>query len=98
MLAIIKNAIENRQCLNIFYAPGARLIEPHCLGCGAKNQLLLRAFQISGASESGEHANWKLFLVDKIGNIDGNGGPFDGPRPQYNPDDRVMKGGIISRL
>ena len=98
MLEVIKNAIDNRKSLKIFYEPGDRLIEPHVLGYSKNQDILLRCFQSEGASASNEHQNWKLLRVDKIGSIEPSGSSFDGPRQGYNPNDKIMKGGIIARL
>lgn len=91
-------AIRQRKRIHLVYEPGLRLIEPHCFGESANGDLLLRAYQVSGASAGGEHVNWKLFRVDRITSANDAGEVFDGPRPQYNPDDRVMKRRIIARL
>jgi hypothetical protein len=95
---IIESAIARRQCLKFDYPPGMRLIEPHVLGRSSRGDYLLRAYQVSGASASGEHEHWKLFRLDRANGIDGTVEAFPGPRPQYNPDDSAMKGGIIGRL
>jgi predicted DNA-binding transcriptional regulator YafY len=94
----LKSAITNRKVLRIKYAPGARLIEPHCLGRSKDGNILLRAFQTEGASESGEHVNWKLLRVDRMSTFEDTGKTFAGPRPQYNPADKAMKGGVIASL
>lgn len=94
----ITDAIRNRHRLNISYEPGGRVIEPHVLGYSSKGKLLLRAFQVSGASASGEPHQWKLFRLDRMARANDNGEVFDGPRPHYNPDDSAMRGGIIVRL
>ena len=94
----IKTSIDSKKRLWIDYPPGRRLIEPHVLGFSRASSKLLRAFQVEGASSSGEHENWKLFTVDKVQGIEDSGQTFNGPRPGYNPDDSAMKGGIISRL
>ncbi len=98
MLASIQAAIENHRVLNVDYDPGWRVIEPHCLGRGRQGQLLLRAFQTSGASASGEHINWKLFRLDRMRAANDGGEGFSGPRPLYNANDSAMKGGIIACL
>ncbi|TNE42726.1 MAG: WYL domain-containing protein [Alphaproteobacteria bacterium] len=98
MANTIENAIHNKLRLRIYYPPGERIIEPHCYGIGSKGQHLLRAYQVSGASASHEREHWKLFRLDKMGDAEPNGETFDGPRPGYNPDDPVMKRGIIARL
>jgi len=77
-------AIENRYVLRVIYG-GERVIEPHCYGVSPGGNELLRAFQTSGYSESGESFGWKLFRMDKMGSIEGTGETFAGPRPGYNP-------------
>jgi predicted DNA-binding transcriptional regulator YafY len=94
----IADAIRNKRCLKIFYAPGERLVEPHTLGLGKDSQILLRAYQIAGASSSGEPEHWKLLRVDRIGNIEPGTGSSSAPRPGYKKNDPVMKGGIIAEL
>lgn len=98
MKSVIVHAIHERRVLRVNYPPGERLIEPHCLGLSADGDLLLRAFQIGGASASNEHHDWKLFRLDRLASANDGGQAFPGPRPLYNPNDRVMKGGIIARL
>lgn len=97
-LDLLTNAIKNRKIIRISYSPGERLIEPHCLGRSKDGNLLLRAYQVGGASESGEHVNWKLFRLDRMSEPEDGGGNFAGPRPDYNPHDKAMKGGIIASL
>lgn len=98
MLDRLKNAIEKRQRLEIYYDPGTRIIEPHTLGFSGAHNELLRAFQVSGASASGEHKDWKLFRVDQIKAANDNGETFDQPRVGYKKGDKAMKGGIIREL
>ena len=98
MDAIIANAIRNRERLNFTYWPGDRLVEPHALGWSSNGDLLLRAYQVEGESESGEHENWKLFRVDRADAASGSGDRFQGPRPGYKRSDSAMKGGIIEQL
>lgn len=96
--AAIVAAIESRACLRINYDPGDRLIEPHAFGRGKDGQLLLRAYQVSGASASGEHEHWKLFRVDRVRNIESTDQQAVAPRPGYKRGDRAMTGGIIAEL
>jgi predicted DNA-binding transcriptional regulator YafY len=94
----IKNAILNRKRMTINYDPGERVIEPHALGYSKDGNILLRAYQLSGASASGEHEHWKLFRIDRMDGAGGNSEGFDGPRPGYKKGDKAMKGGIIAEL
>lgn len=98
MRAKIVAAIQSRHRLKINYPPGQRVVEPHALGRSKDGNLLLRAYQTGGASESGEPVEWKLFRLDRMASADDLGEEFDGPRPLYNPNDPAMKGGIIARL
>lgn len=98
MIATIQNAIETREVLEIDYFPGIRVIEPHSLGHSADGKVLLRAYQTSGASESGEHANWKLFRMDRAGYVSPTGETFSGPRSGYKRGDKAMKGGVTAQL
>jgi predicted DNA-binding transcriptional regulator YafY len=98
MLAILVAAIEGRRLVSIWYDPGVRVIEPHAVGYGPDGQVLLRAFQVAGASESGQPIHWKLFRLDRITDAKLNGRSFKKPRPQYRRDDPVMTRGIIAQV
>lgn len=95
---IITSAISARRRLAVRYFPGARLIEPHALGIGSSGQMLLRAFQVSGESASGEYINWKLLRVDRVEFIAVTEEVFVGPRPEYKRGDKAMTRGIIREL
>ncbi|MBL8589398.1 MAG: hypothetical protein JNK46_12775 [Methylobacteriaceae bacterium] len=98
MLELLTKAIAERRIVSLDYDPGLRLIEPHCIGRSSAGEFLLRAFQVSGDSASGEHENWKLFRLDKARMMQLTNDHFAGARPEYNPNDKHMKGGIIARL
>lgn len=98
MLELVKSAIEGRKTLIIDYHPGVRNVEPHAVGYSSSGDILIRAYQTSGASASGEHVNWQLFRLDRANGVDDGGDVFDGPRPEYRRDDSAMKGGIIAQL
>tara|TARA_R110002124_G_scaffold272675_1_gene441876 strand:- start:52 stop:348 length:297 start_codon:yes stop_codon:yes gene_type:complete len=98
MVSILKDAIQRQNRLEIQYSLGRRVIEPHTLGRGRDGRLLLRAYQVSGVSASGESAGWKLMHVDRIGGVPSTSGSFDGPRSGYKTSDSVMVGGIIAEV
>ena len=98
MFTVIRDAIRRRHLLLINYDPGHRIVEPHAFGESKDGNQLLRAFQVSGASLSNEHVNWKLFRVDRAISISLHTETFNGPRPDYNRDDKAMKGRIIEQL
>jgi predicted DNA-binding transcriptional regulator YafY len=98
MNSLIVEAIQNHRLMRLNYDPGERTIEPHAYGEGKDGQELLRAFQVSGASASGEHVNWKLFRVDRINGLALLENTFPGPRPEYKRDDKAMKRRIYCQL
>ncbi len=97
-IAFLARAIRERMVVRIRYAPGWREIEPHVLGYSAQNDVLLRAFQRSGASTSAAPIHWKIFRVDRIGEVEATGRTFDGPAEGYAPRDPIMHGRIIAQL
>ncbi|SDT28530.1 hypothetical protein [Bradyrhizobium canariense] len=98
MRELLEAAINECKLVNIWYEPGTRSIECHALGYGSAGQILLRAFQIDGASASNEHVNWKLFRLDRMRDVELTIFEFDGPRPEYKLNDRAMTRGIICQL
>lgn len=98
MREVLVEAIRARLLVTIWYPPGSRTIEPHALGFGSQGQLLLRAFQVEGASASGESENWKLFRLDRMEDCSPGSASFVGPRSDYKRNDRAMKGGILAQL
>ncbi len=83
-------AITNRRLLSAFYEGGSRTIEPYCHGFSKSDDELLRAFQISGFSQSGESTGWKLFRLDRLEAISVLDRGF-APRAGYNPDDPAIR-------
>ena len=67
---VISSAIENSKVLIVRYSAGEREVEPYTLGIGTSGNLLLRAYQRAGASESGFREGWKLFKVDEFVSVD----------------------------
>lgn len=94
----LRDAINERRMIELNYDPGYRLVEPHAYGLSSQGNELLRAYQIEGASASGEPRNWKLFRVDRITGFEVLGERFDDSRPGYRPGDSAMKGGILAEL
>ena len=98
MLSVLIAAIEGRRLVSVWYDPGVRVVEPHALGYGSDGQLLLRAFQVAGASISDQPFHWKLFRLDRMRDARLNGKSFRKPRPEYQRDDCVMTLGIIAQI
>jgi len=90
MKRIICDAIESRSELRFSYHGGTRKAEPHCYGVGKDGDELLRAYQTSGFSSSGNHRGWKLLQVSEMKSITLSGAVFERPRRGYNRDDPAM--------
>jgi predicted DNA-binding transcriptional regulator YafY len=93
---VIIDAIRNKKVLVIYYSGdepggrGLRYIEPVCFGYSKKNNPVLRAWDMEGASHRavlGEKPlpSWRFFKIDKIDSIQPTGENFDTIRPNYNP-------------
>jgi predicted DNA-binding transcriptional regulator YafY len=91
----IKKSIEKKQVCTIYYTGdepggrGLREIEPVCLGYSKGNNLVLRAWDKTGASHTGYLGTqplpgWRLFRVDKITMYKPLRLNFNEPRPNYN--------------
>lgn len=67
----IEQAIEKKQRVRIFYrgdeesVAGYRNIEPYVLGLSSADNLIVRAWQINGVTDT-DSPGWKTFRVDKI--------------------------------
>lgn len=84
----IEHAISNKKVVTFHYDGMPRVVEPHLLGTTKTGNLALRAYQIGGYSSSGV-LSWKLFLVEKMSNIQVLNDDFV-ERPDYNPYDKGM--------
>jgi molybdenum cofactor cytidylyltransferase len=87
----ICQAIRTRTTLEFTYDGNYRVVEPHVLGTTAKGNVVLRAFQVGGASASGPLDAWRLFDVALMTNLRATPNKFTGPRPGYNPVDPAMR-------
>lgn len=94
----ICEAIREHRVLQLNYHWGHRVVEPHTYGLNDNGHELLRVYQVSGASESGEHRGWKLLRVDEIRGLQILDEQFQGPRPGYNRGDRAMDQAIYCQL
>ena len=65
MNQLIIDAVNARKCLELRYHGYSRIVEPHAYGRD-KDGEVLRCYQTSGGSVSGERAGWKLLKVREI--------------------------------
>lgn len=66
MNSIITEAITQRRVLELRYHGYSRVVEPYAYGRDKGGDELLRCYQISGGSESGERSGWKLLKVRDV--------------------------------
>lgn len=103
----LENAIKRRQVCVIYYTgdipggPGLRTIEPVALGRSKRGNLVVRAWDIEGASHTAYLGTqplpgWRLFRLDKIASFKPTPDIYNEPRPNYNFNgDRSMKDVIV---
>jgi len=83
----IKTAIQGKAQLTFTYDGFQRVVELHTYGVDTKGHTALRAYQVSGGSESGEYVGWKLFHVDQMRQVSIASNHFLAPRPKYKRGD-----------
>lgn len=59
-------AIDEKKVLQLDYGGWTRLVEVHAVGVSTAGNPVLRGWQLTGGSQSGGHAGWKLFDLDKV--------------------------------
>ena len=89
MNATILEAIQEQLVLELRYHGHSRFVEPHAYGRDKDGDEILRCFQISGGSESGEQIGWKLLKVREAFSLDLTRESFT-PRPEYRRNDKAM--------
>lgn len=107
-LGDIQDSIKKRIVVTIYYdgdipgGKGYRRIEPVCVGYSKAGNLVVRAWDIDGASHTasiGEKPlpGWRLFRADKIFTYQPTQDTFNEVRPNYNPNgDKSMERVIIN--
>lgn len=107
----VADAIQNKDVVFIYYSGdetinrGYRTIEPFVLGVSTAGNLVLRAWQQNGATDTGnapkrpndEIPGWRLFRIDGITSMAKTLRKFEADqpylnshRPNYNPQDKQM--------
>ncbi len=85
---LICEAIKNRKVIKFNYEGYDRIVEPHTYGIhkNTGNEVLC-AYQVGGYSSSGKEPFWRLYVVDKISNLQVTDEIFSEPRPGYKKGD-----------
>jgi predicted DNA-binding transcriptional regulator YafY len=87
MNLLVCQAIRERRVLRFYYDGGTRDVEPHCHGFSKDGNELLKGYQASGFSQSGERFGWKTFRLDLVRALIVSDAAFPGARPGYDPND-----------
>jgi hypothetical protein len=85
----ICTAIDGRQLLELRYHGYARIVEPYAYGRDKNGDAVLRCYQLSGGSVSGQTTGWKLLKVADAYAINEQKEGFS-PRPEYRRGDKSM--------
>ncbi|HWM63342.1 MAG TPA: WYL domain-containing protein [Solirubrobacterales bacterium] len=97
---IVRHAISNRLRLEIEYhgkgkAQGVRIIDPHALFRTGNDRIYLHAFQVDGASSSGDIPDWRQFDLAEISIVELKKSHF-GLAEGYDPSSRMYSAGLIA--
>lgn len=92
MLDIMK---PRHKCYIVYQTPNGvqltRLIEPYVLGQLRSGNYAVRAYQVTGGSNTVGWAAWKIFRLDRILNIRDAGLNTEVAPSGYNPNDRTFR-------
>jgi len=90
MHVLVCQAIEQRKVIRFHYDGGTRDIEPHIHGFDKDGDELLRGYQVSGFSRSGQIEGWKIFKLDEVRAMALTDHGFASSRIGYEPNDAMM--------
>jgi hypothetical protein len=90
MNSTIAQSIAENRILELRYHGYSRIVEPHAYGRDKDGDEILRCFQISGGSESGERVGWKLLKVREVFSLDLKRDTFV-TRYEYRRNDKAME-------
>lgn len=85
----VVQAIKQRKVLELRYHGYSRIVEPHAYGRDKDGDEILRCYQTSGGSESGERAGWKLLKVREVFSLHLTNNRFTA-LPEYKRNDKAM--------
>lgn len=87
---VLLRGLYDRRKVSIFYDGFERIVEPYTIGLSKSGNSVVRVWQVSGASSSGQISGWKLLEICKISNASVTNATFQPTRPGYNPSDKGM--------
>jgi hypothetical protein len=87
----ICQAIDSRRLIRFHYNDQTeRTIEPHAYGVNRGQREVLLAYQVAGASRSGEPTGLRLFVVVEMSQLTLLEETFSEPRDGYARDNKIM--------
>jgi len=87
----ICNAIRERRLIRFYYDGYERFVQPHAYGIHKDTgNEVLRAYQVGGDSSSGDIPDWRLYIVNKISNVEVIDEVFENTAPGYKRNDSSM--------
>jgi hypothetical protein len=89
MNTILFQAILQSKVLELRYHSYSRIVEPHAYGRDKDGNEILRCYQTSGGSDSGESVGWKLLKVRDVFSLHLSDTVFSA-RPEYKRNDKAM--------
>lgn len=89
MNSTITTAIAEKRVLELRYHGYSRIVEPYAYGRDKGGDEILRCYQTSGGSESGERVGWKLLKVREVFSLHLTKDAFVA-RPEYRRNDKAM--------
>lgn len=90
MNSTITTAINRKNCLELRYHGFSRVVEPYAYGRDKDGEEILRCFQITGGSTSGERTGWKLLKVREVYSLHQDNRAFV-VRNEYRRGDKSME-------
>lgn len=86
----IVQAIQEQRKLELRYSGYSRTVEPHAYGRDKGGEEILRCYQVSGGSVSGEKIGWKILKVHEVFSLNLLKEKFDA-RKGYKRGDKAME-------
>lgn len=84
-------ALSEGRVLELRYDGYIRCVEVHAVGWSKEGNAIMRCWQISGGSVSGEPIGWKLMRLDEAIGAVISARRSDAPRAGYRHNDRAMR-------
>lgn len=83
-------ALRNGKRLELRYDGFTRVVEVHAVGTTKDGKQVMRVWQVSGGSNSGEREGWKLLRLDEAFAASVTGEKSEAPRRGYVRGDKAM--------